>query len=224
MTLKERFLKKVLVSGKHWLWTGAVIKDTGYGKIWDFKLKKDTTAHRLAYRLFVGPIPEGSFVLHKHEGMKLCVNPDCLKLGDGKDNAKDFLTSGRTYGRKLTRDQIMEIRTTVWGPVSPKDLALKFGVSVNAIRYARQGRTWRNLPIEKAEGGASVAIVVKPKPPSDEDLKLALSWFNGEVTAVQVANRTGKVASNAYGWCAKIVRQGVAVKKIKIVKEEACDL
>ena len=74
----------------HWIWTGAVIPNNGYGKVRDPDSRRDMTAHRYSYQLFVGPIPEGVHVLHKHEGMKLCVNPEHLYLGDQVDNSAAY--------------------------------------------------------------------------------------------------------------------------------------
>ena len=74
----------------HRIWTGAVIPNNGYGKVRDPDSRRDMTAHRYSYQLFVGPIPEGVHVLHKHEGMKLCVNPEHLYLGDQVDNSAAY--------------------------------------------------------------------------------------------------------------------------------------
>ena len=89
MTEAEQFMRHVEVVDGHWMWLGAVVVNNGYGKVTapgsTRTNRKIMTAHRRAYQLFVGPIPEGIHVLHKHEGMKLCVNPDHLYLGDQVD-------------------------------------------------------------------------------------------------------------------------------------------
>jgi HNH endonuclease len=90
MTKEERFMGHVDVVDGHWIWTGAVIPNNGYGKVRDPDSRRDMTAHRYSYQLFVGPIPEGVHVLHKHEGMKLCVNPEHLYLGDQVDNSAAY--------------------------------------------------------------------------------------------------------------------------------------
>lgn len=68
--MAERFWPKVDKTEDCWLWTGAT--DThGYGQITiDYKRKK---AHRVAYELVVGPIPEGASLDH------LCRNPPCVR-------------------------------------------------------------------------------------------------------------------------------------------------
>ena len=72
MSLLPRFWKKV--SGTEnpngcWIWTAYRNQD-GYGK---FELDNDIVyAHRLAYQLFVGPIPSNLELDH------LCRNPACV--------------------------------------------------------------------------------------------------------------------------------------------------
>ncbi len=68
-TLVERFTDKITISGKHWIWQGAI--NRGYGTIVvDGKIKY---AHRVSHELFKGPIPDGHKVLTCD--VDLCVNP-----------------------------------------------------------------------------------------------------------------------------------------------------
>ena len=74
-----------------WLWTGATAS-YGYGKM---MLDGETVrAHRAAYLLLVGPIPDGLYVLHRCD-VRRCVNPAHLFLGTPSDNTKDMLAKGR---------------------------------------------------------------------------------------------------------------------------------
>lgn len=71
--LLRRFAEKYEVSEDGcWLWTGATIRG-GYGqmKAWG----RHETAHRIAYRLFVGPIPKGLEMEHLCR-VRNCVNPE----------------------------------------------------------------------------------------------------------------------------------------------------
>lgn len=74
-----------------WLWTGRQ-DGVGYGLL--HVDGRRTGAHRLAYRLTRGPIPDGLFVCH-HCDVRLCVNPDHLFIGTAGDNMRDCLRKGR---------------------------------------------------------------------------------------------------------------------------------
>lgn len=61
-----------------------------------------TTAYRMAYLLLVGPIPEGMLVCHKCDN-GMCINPEHLFLGTGKDNQRDCLAKGRHSSQKYPK-------------------------------------------------------------------------------------------------------------------------
>jgi len=89
-------------------WGGSKDKD-GYGIFW--LNGKNYRAHRIAYILANGQIPDGKFVLH------CCDNPGCPKadhffLGTTKDNMQD----ARTKGRLVTGDKH-------WSRMNPEKLA-----------------------------------------------------------------------------------------------------
>jgi hypothetical protein len=88
--LRERFDAKWLPDDAgHWLWTGSRGKG-GYGRIYvDGGVK---LAHRVAWLLYVGD-PGEALVLHRC-GVKHCVNPGHLYLGDHGDNYADRLRLG----------------------------------------------------------------------------------------------------------------------------------
>lgn len=64
----------------------------GYGKL--LVDGREWRAHRLAYHVYVGDIPEGMMVLHRCDNPP-CTNPDHLFLGDAKTNMDDCITKGR---------------------------------------------------------------------------------------------------------------------------------
>lgn len=80
------------------LWTGA--KNRGpregffYGVVFIAKGEPVKSAHRVAWELEHGPIPEGMSVLHKCD-RPLCVNHEHLFLGTQLDNVRDMIDKGR---------------------------------------------------------------------------------------------------------------------------------
>lgn len=87
----ERFWPKVDKSGDCWLWTGATYP-SGYGEfMFDTSI---VAAHRAAWRLTRGSIPEGTLVLHRCD-VRACVNPAHLFLGSQLDNMRDMAHKGR---------------------------------------------------------------------------------------------------------------------------------
>lgn len=74
-----------------WLWTGAKMS-RGYGT---FSIGVKTyRAHRIAYEIAKGPIPEGKFVCHTCD-VRDCVNPAHLWIGTVTDNAQDMMRKNR---------------------------------------------------------------------------------------------------------------------------------
>jgi len=97
LALPTRFWAKVQKTATCWLWTGTRTRQ-GYGQ---FAVDKRTraSAHRMAYELTHGPIPEGLDVLHKCDNPPCC-NPEHLFLGTHQDNMIDAVHKGRLRGTK----------------------------------------------------------------------------------------------------------------------------
>ena len=148
---KARFLRFVKKTRRCWLWQGGC-GATGYGR---FHLGSATSAHRAAYRLFVGEIPPGKSVLHRCD-VRNCVRPGHLFLGTQYDNVIDMKSKGRhAYGpafgvavtpsrargersgrAKLTDRQVAEIRASSG---TAKELSAKYGVHPTYISMLRKG-------------------------------------------------------------------------------------
>lgn len=158
-TTHDSFWGRVDTSGDCWPWLG-LRYPTGYGRVgWG---GAHGYAHRLAYTLTYGPIPDGLWVLH-HCDNPPCCRPDHLFVGTAGDNARDRDAKGRNGPKsrpeamrrgerhpraRLTAEQVAEIRRRRADGVRVSELARIFGVSITAASFAIRGKTWRHLPME----------------------------------------------------------------------------
>ncbi len=88
-----------------WLWGGA-INSHGYGFFTRLDGRKNIKAHRAAWILYRGRIPDGLFVLHNCPSGDIsgCCNPDHLWLGTQGDNMRDRVN--KLYWRNGMRKTI----------------------------------------------------------------------------------------------------------------------
>lgn len=137
--LAERFWPKVdQRSGDEcWPWLGS-LGTKGYGQILAEGLPRRLLyAHRVAYTLAVGPIPDGIDVLHSCDNPPCC-RPDHLFLGTQGDNNRDRHAKGRdgeqatgeaAHNAKVSDAVVAEIRERyAAGGVTQADLAAEFGI------------------------------------------------------------------------------------------------
>jgi hypothetical protein len=111
------------------------ISNSGYGLDYDPTTQKTVLAHRLAFKVAFGFLPE--VVMHTCDNPK-CINPKHLKAGTQSDNIKDCVRKGRyTYRRKLSEDQVNSI---LQDSRPQRELARVFNVSQRTILNVKQGR------------------------------------------------------------------------------------
>jgi hypothetical protein len=89
-THKELFWRNIAaqLKGFCWVWNGRVDKD-GYGSFGIWKDGKGTNyrAHRMAYEILKGPIPQGLTIDHLCRN-KRCVNPEHMEPVTAVENLK----------------------------------------------------------------------------------------------------------------------------------------
>lgn len=133
-----RFEEKYISRGPDdcWYWM-ASLNEHGYGMISvGGRSGRPELAHRVAYKLYVGRIPNGVYVLHECDNPK-CVNPRHLYLGNQAVNLGDCKARGRTAfgernGRaKLSDAEVVDIRQrAAVGPRGTQEaLAREYGIS-----------------------------------------------------------------------------------------------
>ena len=142
----EKYVIPVTECGCH-LWTASLLNN-GYGC---FRLGERTRrAHRVAFELYVGPIPEGMRVLHKCD-VPSCVNPAHLFLGTQADNVVDKCEKGRQARgaeharrsrQKLTDADVRDIRNSL---LRPRVIAETLGISQSLVYQIRRHAVWRHV-------------------------------------------------------------------------------
>jgi len=153
-TKLERFearIERVPFSGC-WVWMGYAKPPWGYGVT--ALNNASIFAHRLAWILFVGEIPEGLLVCH-HCDVPCCVNPKHLFLGTNDDNMKDMARKGRSRRPtgeinprcRLTESQALEILRLSATGETIASLSRMFGVNSGTIHHLVKRKNWKHLVI-----------------------------------------------------------------------------
>ena len=93
--IKRRFYEKTEYIEGHLLWLGA-LDGCSYGSFWNGETVEH--AHRIAWKLVYGDIPDDKHILHKN----ICQHPPCvnirhLYLGTHQDNMRDTVKVGSHY-------------------------------------------------------------------------------------------------------------------------------
>ena len=128
-----------------WLWLGRLYN--GYGKLRVGHLK--VAAHRLAWELVNGPIPEGLIVRHKCD-VPCCINPAHLKVGTHSDNTADRVERGRSFHPlgvlhpmvKLAPEQIRAIRSDARVQTV---IAAEYGIAQSLVSRIKRRKLWGHL-------------------------------------------------------------------------------
>lgn len=115
-----------------------------------------TGAHRVAWELTHGPIPDGLNVLHDCDNPP-CVNPEHLFLGTQVDNSKDMDAKGRrnngvrdqrgekNNGRKLTEATAQTVLDLYAAGCAQADIMRSTGVTRANVWAIVHRKSWVHL-------------------------------------------------------------------------------
>lgn len=145
-----------------WVWRGWR-SPTGYGYLkWGNKQQR---AHRIAWSLTNGPIPDGMLVCH-HCDTPSCCNPKHLFIGSAADNNADKARKGRALSgnrhpsrttperhargersgaSRLTEPQVIDVLRKAALGHSHRSIAQELGVSTPTISSIVAGKAWRHV-------------------------------------------------------------------------------
>ena len=131
---RNRILENITVVDDCWIWSRNV--RAGYGGITVDGIK--WRAHRYAYTVFNGEIPDGMLILHSCD-TKLCVNPQHLRIGTSSDNAQEALARNLIpvgeahYNNKYSDEQVAKIRELSAMGHTYKEIASSTGVNYHTV-------------------------------------------------------------------------------------------
>lgn len=147
----ERFWDKVRVGSPDECWEWQALRQyQGYGQFKLSQPRRQVQAHRFAWELTNGPIPDGMMVCHECDNPPCC-NPCHLFLGFHVDNMADMAQKGHLKGTRnpkaiLTPHDIFSIRDTYSdGCVTQRDIAEVYGVNSSTINAILTGRNWGHI-------------------------------------------------------------------------------
>jgi hypothetical protein len=167
----DRFWAKVDVRGPDECWEWQAHRDPrGYGTFRIGNAREETKprwAHRLAWELTNGPIPDGLCACHRCDNPPCC-NPGHLFIGTRGDNNRDAAAKGRTLSGErhpshthpeswprgqahpnstLTKELVVVIRTRAAAGESQTSIGADLGVKPSTVGAVVRRENWRHVEV-----------------------------------------------------------------------------
>lgn len=148
-----------------WPWLGRLFDGQRYGQ---FALDgRPARAHRVAWMLTRGPIPDGLYVCHSCDN-PACCNPSHLWLGTHDDNMADRQAKGRTLRgadhplrrhpefaahpkgeanarAKVTADDVRAIRLAFASGERQRSIANRYGINIPSVSMIVNRKNWSHI-------------------------------------------------------------------------------
>jgi hypothetical protein len=151
--MEQRFLKHVDKSDHPdgcWMWTAGKTPN-GYGMFsLGSKKQGSRNAHRVAYEMWKGEIPNGMWVLHTCKNK--CVNPDHLEAGSSRKNNKEdkvrdgtLLVGTKNPSAKYSEEQILDIRMRYAAGETQTSISKATGIKQGHISDICLRKLWTHI-------------------------------------------------------------------------------
>lgn len=172
-----------------WPWLSGQ-NGVGYGRFQ--RNKQMIYAHREAYEISYGPVPEGLYVLHKCDN-RICCNPKHLFTGTHLENIADMMAKGRNAkgersGQAKFSDELVAQVIAAYKPgeVTQQQVADRFGMNRKHVSALYRGEA-RGIPVAEI-----VPLRRTNTKYSNETMLAAINEYReGGKTAAEVARKYG---------------------------------
>ncbi len=154
----ERFVEKYITDPVTdcWIWTAGK-NNAGYGQFWPDARCSPMYAHRFAWVLHFGPIPDKLNILHNCDNPS-CVNPNHLTMGTQVENMRHMVDTGRykntpplrqgqAHGMHKLSDVDVRIIQRLCNAriLNQSQIAAVFQVTVTQINRIHRRKAWTHI-------------------------------------------------------------------------------
>lgn len=145
-----RFWAKVDKTGDCWLWMGSLDSKDRYGQV--RIARRLLQAHRVAWELLIGPIPEGMELDHHNSCPKRCVRPDHLRQVTHKQNGEHRRGANRNNRSTGIRGVYWDCARNRWKVLVKHNYVIYFGGRFDRLDEAEQAAANLRLRLHTLSG------------------------------------------------------------------------